>query len=134
MRYLYLPFLHAVVALICLSKLGVGIGIVGHDGKLRIFVASPVVAKDFTLHLDGIRAEAHLITLYSRKEHIILLYINLKRKWDTLELITNLYHNIRTGRQRESLSFSLYHLRHWDSQREVITFNDFLHIAIKLNC
>lgn len=29
---------------------------------------------------------------------------------------------------------ALYHLHHWNPQCEVINFNDFLHIAIKLNC
>ena len=122
--------LHAVVSLIGLSKLGVGIGILGYDGKLRIFVAPPVIAKDFTLHLDGISTEAHLVTLYSRKENIILLYINRKRKRDASELITNLYHHIRTGWQRESLRLPIHHLHHWNPQREVITFHYFFHKLI----
>lgn len=40
--------------------------------------------------------------------------------------------NFCAGRQRESLWLSLYHLLHWNPLREVITFNDFLHIAIKI--
>ena len=121
--------LHAVLALLRLEHRVTG-SVVVNNLKLLILVRPPIVAKNLSFYLQGVGPHSHLVTLHTRKQHVVLAHINGVAQGDASVLVYDVHLDVRTPGQRKRHLRAVNNLHDRHTQLKIIAPDNLFHILL----